>query len=397
MSEDAERHLGEFVDCLMQAARPTGLLLGAGCPCSVRNPTGTALIPDIAGLTVSAAAALHASPHGAAWDALVMTCTEDGELTPTIEQMLDRIRGLKSYAGAATIRGLTRAHLETLELTISSHIVAVASVDLPAPPSPYHALALWTKANTRLSPVEIFTTNYDLLIEQGLEGANVPVFDGFVGSCRPFFDVESVSNDSLPSRWARLWKIHGSVNWQHDKKRKEIYRSVGGTTAVIHPSHLKYDESRKLPYLALIDRLRRFVRSGQPILITCGYSFRDQHINEVIIDALSANPAAIVFGLLFGDMDQYPDAQSLAARATNLRLYASDSCIVGGSRSDWLGHKAKPEEKFPPGIIEWISTGAPPIWQPKVHCGDFLRLGDLLYFVTQGRQPRSVPLTIAAS
>jgi hypothetical protein len=34
---------------------------------------------------------------------------------------------------------------------------------------------------------EIFTTNYDLVIEKSLEAIRAPYFDGFVGSYEPFF------------------------------------------------------------------------------------------------------------------------------------------------------------------------------------------------------------------
>ena len=42
-----------------------------------------------------------------------------------------------------------------------------------------------------------------------------PHFDGFVGSREPFFDIASIEQDEIPRRWARLWKLHGSINWQH--------------------------------------------------------------------------------------------------------------------------------------------------------------------------------------
>ena len=39
---------------------------------------------------------------------------------------------------------------------------------------------------------EIFTTNYDLIIEKSLEASQIPYFDGFVGSFEPFFWQESI-------------------------------------------------------------------------------------------------------------------------------------------------------------------------------------------------------------
>ena len=69
---------------------------------------------------------------------------------------------------------------------------------------------------------EIFTTNYDLLLEKAMEHNHVPYFDGFVGSYEPFFWSESiektVSHNDLTFNWIRLWKIHGSLNWEFRKE-----------------------------------------------------------------------------------------------------------------------------------------------------------------------------------
>ena len=53
---------------------------------------------------------------------------------------------------------------------------------------------------------------------------------------------------------------------------------------VIHPSYMKYQESRRMPYLAMVDRLRAFLKQPTSTLILCGYSFRDEHVNEVYRD-----------------------------------------------------------------------------------------------------------------
>ena len=96
------------------------------------------------------------------------------------------------------------------------------------------------------TPVEFFTTNYDLLLEQALEDCRVAYFDGFTGVRRPFFDIRAMEEDRLPSRWARVWKLHGSLNWYHHPNRGVLRgtQSENELQRVIHPSHLKYEESR---------------------------------------------------------------------------------------------------------------------------------------------------------
>jgi hypothetical protein len=99
MQEDPERHITELIDCLMQSSRPIGFLFGAGCPCAIKNGAGENLIPDIAGLTTQVDEDLRVGANAKAWGLLRQTCVDDGSPNPNIEQILDRIRGLNSYAG----------------------------------------------------------------------------------------------------------------------------------------------------------------------------------------------------------------------------------------------------------------------------------------------------------
>ena len=70
---------------------------------------------------------------------------------------------------------------------------------------------------------------------------------------------------------------------------------------LIYPSHLKYEQSRKMPYLALIDHLSDFLKKDPALLITCGYSFNDEHLNSSLLNALKSNPSSTIIALLFGD------------------------------------------------------------------------------------------------
>ena len=42
---------------------------------------------------------------------------------------------------------------------------------------------------------EIYTSNYDMIIEKSLEKIQIPYLDGFVGSYEPFFLPECVLHD----------------------------------------------------------------------------------------------------------------------------------------------------------------------------------------------------------
>lgn len=104
---------------------------------------------------------------------------------------------------------------------------------------------------------------------------------------------------------------------------------------LIYPSHLKYDQSRKMPFLAMIDQLHKFISKQNSILFLSGYSFSDEHLNNVIVSALKANPRSSVFTLLYDKLEKYPNAYKLAQRCSNLSLFALDKAIIGTVEGDW--------------------------------------------------------------
>jgi SIR2-like domain len=363
-----------------------GFLIGAGCPLAIRvnKETGNApLIPDISGLTTQVKSFLDnkddlKTTTKMAWERVIAR----GIIAPTVEDVLSHIRTLKSLCGDGDIDGFTGENLKKLDLAICEKIREIVTVSLPTNKTPYHVLASWIQAISRDKPVEIFTTNYDLLLEQALEEQRVPYFDGFVGSDSAFLDLESMTVDDLPPRWARLWKIHGSINWWMTEKSK-IRRSrdkVEGEQLLIYPSHLKYDQSRQMPYFAMLDRLRSFLRSEKCVLITCGYSFADEHINAYIGQGLSGNPNASCLAMIYNDRADVPKAVELAKRHANLTLLAADGGIVGTVDSLW---DDKPKDNNPAYKIA-VSKDMPtlrtkaPAEQCKWLLGDFASFGQIL-------------------
>lgn len=316
-------------------------LLGAGCPVSIRMSDGPGtkpLIPDIRGLTDLVNSKLSESvEYKTSYSTLLNRFNGSAPANPTIEDILSHVRALQDVVREGNIDGLDKTTLTKLDAEICAITTRVVGVDLPQSNTPYHQLATWIGGIQRAHPIEIFTPNYDLLVEQALEAHKIPYFDGFVGSKQAFFDLTSMENDALPPRWARLWKVHGSVNWWRTKE-DEVVRREGpseGDRQMIYPSHLKYDQSRRMPYLAMLDRLREFLARGQAVLVTCGYSFADQHLNEVILHGLRSNPTAICFGLLRGERAKYANPIAKARMTPNLSLLASDGAVLGTSERDW--------------------------------------------------------------
>ena len=149
---------------------------------------------------------------------------------------------------------------------------------------------------------------------------------------------------------------------------------------MIYPSHLKYDQSRQMPYFAMVDRLRVFLRSDQCILLICGYSFGDEHINAYIAQGLSGNPNAACFGMIFKDRADAPKGVELAKRHANLTLLAADGAVVGTVERDWHGDVKDDNPAYAMAVAkdlpEW-RTKAPPD-RCKWLLGDFAALGQFL-------------------
>lgn len=383
---DVNKHLEYIKQALSQSKRPLSFFIGAGCPLSVRvnlrdndgKQISDPLLPDVAGLTFLIDEQMKKS-QPTSWTNILNVLKEDSIDTGNIENILTRIRALLNVAGHGTVRGFVADDLNKLDLEICKIIANEVNKELPVTTSPYHNLAIWARSYERNMPIHIFTTNYDLLIEQAFEESSAPYFDGFIGSRKAFFDLGAVEREEiLPARWSRLWKIHGSLNWHMDEnpnKSKIVYRSDQVSEAsrhLIYPSHLKYDESRKMPYLAMLDRLKYFLMKPSSLMFINGYSFSDDHINDIITSGLDSNSSATVFAFLYGSLNdsKYSKAISIAENTHNLSIMAFDEAIIGRNRQKYQ-YSERPTLINYDKFVDLIDGG-------KNHCK--LRLGDFAIF-----------------
>lgn len=172
-----------------------------------------------------------------------------------------------------------------------------------------------------------------------MEHKEIPYYDGFCGSLRAFFNPESVEDFSFLSKQTKLWKIHGSLGWHYDMDTEKILRvSPDDDDILIYPSTLKYKESKKQPYESLMDRLSNFLKQDDAILITCGYSWGDEHINSRIISALKTNTTSHVIGLIFDKYDKIDDKSNVSKIGLDnpkVSIYASRSAVIGCNYGEW--------------------------------------------------------------
>lgn len=164
--------------------------------------------------------------------------------------------------------------------------------------------------------LNIFTTNYDRLIEAGADAAGIRLIDRFIGALSPVFrssrlDIDMHYNPPGIRGEPRylegvvhFTKLHGSLDWINvrDEIRRigipfgaeslasffpvsEIENSY--SQMMIYPNAAKDRETSEYPYVELFRDFASALCRPNSTLVTYGFSFGDDHINRVIRDMLT--------------------------------------------------------------------------------------------------------------
>lgn len=283
-----------------------------------------------------------------------------------LEKALSRVRRIAALlTGNTQLDGLTADTANALDKSVCQAIVKeldTKSADL----APVMDFAAWAARTNYITPLEVFTVNYDLLIEAAFEEFLVPYFYGFIGTLRSRFRTDLVEplpgSDCMPTFFTRLWKLHGSLNWEWDSDHK-IFRCGRpvADSAAIYPSDTKYDESRRMPFVVLQDRFRRALHQPETLTLVAGYAFGDDHLNEVIFDAATRRERSEIIVFCY---DTIPESLAKrAARTPNIQVAGATEAIIGGIRGQWV-----PAEDTPPNL--WANG--------KFLLGDFKHLAAYL-------------------
>ena len=329
-------------------AKKIGVFMGAGTSCALGLPNITQLTKDIESSLLKVSKA--------AFDIVKndLEAKAAGACTISIEDILNqvrRIREITSDDGTRDFLKVTGADAKQLDLDICKKIyelidAAETKADLTVP----KRFFAWLSMQNRDCVTEVFTPNYDLIIEKSLESIRVPYFDGFVGSFEPFFWQESVertikSND-LTSNWLRLWKIHGSLSWfwkvnpvtmayKVIRQGKVTNSSLLSNELVIYPSKEKYASSRRQPFIVYFDRFKNYLLSGELLFLMSGYSFLDQHINEIVFNCMRQNSRLHVIVFFYSDAEVIR-LKPLLAGYLNISVYGPKTAIIGGVLGNWF-------------------------------------------------------------
>lgn len=328
---------------LLSYSKNIGFFFGAGSSCAFG-------LPNIKELTELVESKLDSSEKS-----FFLSLKKSlSELYPknniNVENVLNYVRQIREITGEKEEReyeGINGKSAKELDNHICKAIFnIIQSNEKSADIKDLRKFFAWFDIVNRNSVKEIFTTNYDLLLEKAMEDNQIPYFDGFVGSYEPFFWPESIEKNvkcnDLTLNWIRLWKIHGSLNWEFRKESlsssSKIVR-VGKVDKpenelVIYPSKEKYNLSRKQPFMAYFDRLKNYLLQGERLFIISGYSFSDQHINEIIFNGLRQNPRLYSICMCFSD-EQVESMEAKAASYLNICVMGPKKMIVNGKINEW--------------------------------------------------------------
>jgi len=364
-----------------------GFFLGAGSSCALG-------ISDINGLTREIEESLRDPFLGHFKKLKIDLETSSPSKVINIEDILNHTRLIREITGDNRNKnyvGIDGKSAQKLDIEICNKIYElISSKESEADLENTKLFLAWLSTQNRDYTKEVFTTNYDLIIERSLELNGLPYFDGFVGSYEPFFWQESidkfVNNTDLTKDWIRLWKLHGSLSWFWKKDQQnnshKIIRigNIGSERKeeiVIYPSKEKYESSRKQPFVAYFDRLRNYLLNGELLFIFTGYSFSDQHINDIVFNCLRQNNR--LSALVFAYKDSVVEyLHTLSSSYLNLSVYGPTKAIINGILGEWKysKDKLKPNEN---SDIFWSDANS------KLTIGDFNELVKFLIAISRNK------------
>ena len=170
-----------------------------------------------------------------------------------------------------------------------------------------------------LRRANIFTLNYDLAFEYACDELGIEYINGFVGFNERNFRPEVYNYDFFfpgdttegkvrrIERVIKYYKLHGSLNWVYKNQNKnnpyglyeipiELVRmklenkkdNLG--EIMIYPTSSKKEYTLNFPYSELFRKFADRLQQPEAVLFVVGYSFYDEHINDIIYQAL-ANPS----------------------------------------------------------------------------------------------------------
>ena len=234
---------------------------------------------------------------------------------PDIEVLSDFLYKAKASGGYVEIDELLQA--------IRNLIVDVIT-DVKSPNLEHHVKffkGLKKMMSHRNESIWIFTTNYDLVFELAASLAKIPIYNGFEGIAERYFDVERIEltyGRINPARkfelfnepHIKLLKLHGSISWfkESGDTMESFSQEKHGERCMILPRRTKVAETLEAPYDKLFRYSASVIGRQCKYIVSCGYSYRDEHINDILFNPKLRSNSIRVFAL---SKDETPEILKL--------------------------------------------------------------------------------------
>jgi SIR2-like domain len=153
--------------------------------------------------------------------------------------------------------------------------------------------------------VELFTTNYDLVLETAVEllaeqSTTLPrVLTGRAGRVKHYLDEHLWAPPPRGWEWSspggKLTKLHGSVDWTRGEDRIYVgdptFKGAHQNQVILYPGFKGRPEAE--PFISFHSYFRDCLQAAQAAVFI-GFAFRDEHINDLIERWLAPRARVIV-------------------------------------------------------------------------------------------------------
>ena len=325
-------------------------LLGAGCS----KIAGLPLMPDLTETI------LGHSDIGDDTKKLLDKVRElfSGADSATIEDYMSEIVDLLSIAERRTRRGATQSKVSVgdqerdateLQTALEEIKGAVSSaigdevVNIAAHQQFVRAIHGSLQAGKAGRGVDYFVLNYDTLIEDALGLERVVYCDGFTGGATGWWEPSVFRPDG---KTARVFKIHGSIDWcllKDDSLPRRIRSGIKTESdrnhVLIYPAATKFQETQRDPFAQMLYYMRQSLCPGEGkemVLAICGYSFGDSHIDLEIENALYQSEGRLTVAAFINSDEPAEKLRDWLDDTTineQIRVYANKGFFHGNKQS----------------------------------------------------------------
>ncbi|MDB5226620.1 MAG: hypothetical protein JWN78_813 [Bacteroidota bacterium] len=139
-------------------------------------------------------------------------------------------------------------------------------------------------------PLKIFSLNYDMCVEENLQGENASLERGF--NDERIWDYRLYDLDGDDASDYYLYKLHGSLDWVRDDKDRLTFVDLVQRNDPLK-MEIIFGTQNKLqsfdPYFFYFYSFREASFEAE-LIVTSGYGFMDKHINDNLINSFKVDP-----------------------------------------------------------------------------------------------------------